>query len=397
MAIRVAVLFQRYGPYHWARLRGAVQHLDAVGVQVYQNDNTYAWEKASARDLPSVTVFPEAVAEDVSASNVWSSVSTVLSTLSPDAVAIHGWVLPSALAALDWCIASGTPAIVMSESTPHDFERTRWKEAIKQILVRSFQAGLVGGSLHVDYLSDLGIPPERVLTGYDAVDNDHFIHGSNSARENAHARRSTLDLPQDYFLASNRFIPKKNLPRLLKAYREYVNIRGKKAWHLVLLGDGPLWDEIVALCATLGIQEYVHMPGFKQYDALPSYYGLARAFVHASTTEQWGLVVNEALASGLPVLVSSRCGCALDLVVEGQNGYTFNPYHIDDMSTKLLKLDSPSSNLEKMGAAGRDRVKEWGPNRFGRGLARAAETALSVPSPSYAELRRLLLQIVMRT
>jgi 1,2-diacylglycerol 3-alpha-glucosyltransferase len=59
--------------------------------------------------------------------------------------------------------------------------------------------------------------------------------------------------------------------------------------------------------------------------------GLASAFIQASTTEQWGLVVNEAMASGLPVLVSERCGCAPDLVKNGVNGYTFDPYDIKEI------------------------------------------------------------------
>src|SRR5207244_4064698 len=103
----------------------------------------------------------------------------------------------------------------------------------------------------------------------------------------------------------------KNLPRLLEAFAGYRRLAGDAAWELVLLGDGPLRPELVALLKDLELDGHVLLPGFKQYDELPAYYGLAGAFIHASTTEQWGLVVNEAMASGLPVLVSDRCGCAL--------------------------------------------------------------------------------------
>lgn len=397
MSKKVAVLFQRYGPYHWARLKGATKYIDAVGVEMYRHDNTYAWENTLLEDVPSVTVFPESTADDVSVSNIWNSVSAALGTLSPDVVAVHGWSLPSALAALDWCLSSGTPSVVMSESTPHDFERVRWKEIIKQFLVKGFQAGLVGGGPHINYLCDLGMPSGQIFAGYDVVDNQHFIRGSDAARQDEDTKRSALSLPENYFLASNRFIPKKNLKRLLTAYRAYRDARGEDAWHLVLLGDGLLWDEVVSFRDTIGLQEYVHLPGFQQYDILPSYYGLARAFVHASTTEQWGLVVNEALASGLPVLVSERCGCAPNLVVEEQNGYVFDPYDTNAIAEKLLKLDSRSSDVAKMGTAGRKHVRKWGPDRFGQGLAKAVEAALSAPLPSYVGLRRFLVQVMMRT
>ena len=124
----------------------------------------------------------------------------------------------------------------------------------------------------------------------------------------------SLGLPERYFLASARFVPKKNLLRLLEAYAGYRRRAGADAWHLVLLGDGELRGDIERRSALPDLAGAVILPGFRQYDELPAYYGLARAFVHASTTEQWGLVVNEAMAAGLPVLVSDRCGCAPDLV-----------------------------------------------------------------------------------
>ena len=137
--------------------------------------------------------------------------------------------------------------------------------------------------------------------------------------------RTRFGLPQRFFLASNRFLPKKNLPGLLRAFAQYRTAAGADPWDLVLLGDGPLRPDVERLIADIGLAGAVHLPGFKQYPELPAYYGLAGAFVHASTSEQWGLVVNEAMAAGLPVLVSDRCGCAPDLVAEGINGFTFPP------------------------------------------------------------------------
>ena len=84
----------------------------------------------------------------------------------------------------------------------------------------------------------------------------------------------------------------------------------------------------------------MHLPGFKPYDELPVYYALANAFVHASTTEQWGLVVNEAIASGLPVIVSNRCGCAPELV--NGNGFTFDPTNEHELTARLLEMASLS-------------------------------------------------------
>src|SRR5206468_501416 len=101
-------------------------------------------------------------------------------------------------------------------------------------------------------------------------------------------------------------------------YARYRMAAGPGAWSLVVLGDGVLRGDLEQLRTELNLGDHVLFPGFKQYDELPAYYGLATAFIHASMVEPWGLVVNEAMAAGLPVLVSARCGCAWDLVEEGR-------------------------------------------------------------------------------
>src|SRR5207249_5035240 len=156
----------------------------------------------------------------------------------------------------------------------------------------------------------------------------------------------------NYFLASARFVEKKNLTSLIRAYAEYrdrlkgigVTDPGYKGapWDLVLLGDGPLRETLNAQLSTLNLHSHVHLPGFKQYDELPVYYALANAFVHASTTEQWGLVVNEAIASGLPVIVSERCGCVPELV-QG-NGFTFDPMDEHELASLLFRMATLSDD-----------------------------------------------------
>jgi glycosyltransferase involved in cell wall biosynthesis len=178
-------------------------------------------------------------------------------------------------------------------------------------------------------------------------------------------------------LASARFRPKKNLSGLLKAYAAYrERLSRDEGLDLVVLGDGPLREKIEATRTELELEGCVHFPGFKQYDDLPAYYGLAEFFVHASTTEQWGLVVNEAMAAGLPVLVSERCGCAQDLVADGQNGWTFDPENLSELADLLVRMACKSREEDKMGRASRRIIEKWGPSAFSQGLKNAAETAV---------------------
>src|SRR5436190_7671442 len=162
----------------------------------------------------------------------------------------------------------------MSESSRQDELRTWWKELIKRRIVGLYSAALVGGQRHVEYLVDLGMPRERVFTGYDVVDNDYFRRRAEEVRSQKSEVRKKCGLPENYFIASARFIEKKNLPRLIRAYAKYrptLEVESHKAevtapWDLVLLGDGPLKSDLRRLISDLRLTAHVHLPGFKQYD-----------------------------------------------------------------------------------------------------------------------------------
>jgi glycosyltransferase involved in cell wall biosynthesis len=266
-----------------------------------------------------------------------------------------------------------------------------------------YSAALVGGQRHVEYLVELEIPRERIFTGYDVVDNNYFYQKAQEVRNQGSEIRQKCVLPENYFLASGRFVEKKNLPKLIRAYAEYrrgweirsqkSEVRNNKApWDLVVLGDGPLKADLWRLISDLRLNEHVHLPGFKQYDELPVYYALANAFVHASTTEQWGLVVNEAIASGLPVIVSDRCGCAPELV--NGNGFTFDPTNENELTVRLSEMASLSDEERKQLGDNSFRIAaNFGPDRFGEGLERAACVAMAVPQKRFGVMDRALLLV----
>jgi glycosyltransferase involved in cell wall biosynthesis len=120
----------------------------------------------------------------------------------------------------------------------------------------------------------------------------------------------------------------------------------------------------------------VRLPGFKQYAQLPVYYGLAEAFVHASTSEPWGLVVNEAMAAGLAVLVSKQCGCAADLVRDGVNGFRFDPQNVEELAALMSRLWRSPQRCAAMGQASLRIISYWGLERFGQGFRQAAQMAV---------------------
>ena len=397
------------------------------GLEACARENTYAWDKVEgAAAFTRITLTDRESGGRHWKQELRRKMWRTLEDIKPQVVVVPGWASADALSALSWCAETHTPSVVMSESTAWDEPRGRWKEWIKSRLVKLNSTGLAGGAPHADYLVQLGLARERVFLGYDVVDNAFFLTGTDFIRNSQSEHRKLHDLPEKYFLASARFVEKKNLFRLIEAYARYRELakaktergkqkketnkhltpalfpdgaeRGRKSdiWNLVLLGDGPLKPGLQKLISGLGLEASVHLPGFKQYAELPAFYALAGAFVHASTTEQWGLVVNEAMASGLPVLVSNRCGCAADLVLPGVNGFQFDPGNVDELSQLLLKTSAGNFPLADFGAASRRIISAWGPERFAAGLSEAVAAALKNPRPRVGMVDRLLLRLLLR-
>jgi len=392
----VAVVFHHIGPYHHARLNAAAGRLSVTGIEW----SAKGYDSWGAADSPArykkISLFPEATEDDPEKPELRRAFYSALEQANPDVVTVNGWNNFGSMVAANCCMDRGIPMVVMSESARDDEPRTWWKESIKRRMVGVYSAALVGGQRHVDYLVELGMPRERIFTGYDVVDGDYFRQkpeeirsqtSSASAKPAADREvRKKYGLPQNYFLASARFIEKKNLPALISAYAEYRDrsqragvtdpgYKGGAPWDLVLLGDGPMWKTLNTQLTTLNLHAHVYLPGFKQYDELPIYYALASAFVHASMTEQWGLVVNEAIASGLPVIVSERCGCAPELVKD--NGFKFDPTNQDELAARLLQMATLSDDERRRLSDASYRIAaDFSSDRFAQGLEQAARIAI---------------------
>lgn len=393
----LTVLFHRFGPYHIARLRAAGAQGPLAGIELYAADRMYAWERIEgAEGFQRVTVFQSEITNRQTVKEIVRRIQLALTDIMPCVVAIPGWSSVEALAALDWCMTTGTPTVVMSDTTAWDDRRNFLKEAAKRRLLRLASAGLVGGEPHADYMVQLGMPRERIFLGYDVVDNAHFALGAKEARRLASVMRPQHGLPESYFITLARFIEEKNLVRLLHAFARYRRQAGASAWKLVLLGDGPDKAKLLNTIANLDLNDAVILTGFRQYQELPVYYGLAGALVHASTKDTWGLVVNEAMAARLPVIVSERCGCARDLVRPSVNGFTFNPYDVQHLADLMFFVTQEGCNRLAMGQASGDIISAWSLTTFSDNLWNAVRAALASPKHQWTLADRVLIWALMR-
>lgn len=384
--MRLAVCFTNFGPYHLARLRALATALRArgdglIGYEMAGAERRYPWLRSAAGEpFDWVSLFPDRELENLSTGDCRAAIFDALGRDRPDALGVVGYARPESSAMLTWARRHRRPAILLSESQEIDHPRVWWKEAIKRRRISGVAAGLVGGPGHADYLATLGLPRDRIAFGYNAVDNDHFARLAEAARSSVDGRAGLPERP--YFIAVSRFVPEKNLPRLVDAYARYRATTPAPPWDLVLCGDGPGAGEVDEAVDRSGFASSIHRPGFLQAEHLPRWLAYSSGFVHPSLMEPWGLVANEAAACGIPLLVSDRSGCAETLVPDpaGTSGRQFDPTSMAEIADAMGWLAAlPEADRRSMGGRAAGIVAEWGPDRFARGMLDALGFA-SVPA-----------------
>jgi 1,2-diacylglycerol 3-alpha-glucosyltransferase len=381
--MRLGICFTNFGPYHVARLRALAGRLRdeggrLVAYEVAGNEAKYPWRCPREEEpFEWVTLFPGSILEDLSGAACRRAITEALDRGQPDAVAIVGYARPESIAALRWAERHGRPTILMSESQAIDRPRVWWKESIKRARVRRFDAALVGGPSHRDYLVELGMPAGRIALGYNAV--DHEAHATRAEALRSSGTRPDGIPPGPYFLAVSRFVAEKDLPLLIRAFARYrLEAAPGSAWDLVLCGDGPERERIAQVIAESGVEAFIHRPGFLQEEELAPWFAFASAFVLPSRSEPWGLVVNEAAACGLPLIVSEAAGCAETLVPEpsGTTGWRFPAGEETALSKRLIEMAGlAAADRHAMGRRAREAAAPWGPARFAEGTMQALRWA----------------------
>ncbi|MEJ2598056.1 MAG: glycosyltransferase family 4 protein [Anaerolineales bacterium] len=316
-----------------------------------------------------------------SVNSLWSALNKTLTELQPDVIFIYGYSERIFRQAFFWAKARKIATVLVSDSNFFDKRRNSILEYIKKIIVSRFDAAFVAGTSASLYIQSLGIPLERIVQGFDAVDNSFFSARALENKGCISELRQKWNLPEDFFLFVGRFIKEKNLRSLFAAYQQYLerNHDESHLWKLVLCGSGPEEDLTNKYIQNLPnpVQDNISLYGMIKQPEIIDFYSCAACFILPSVSETWGLVVNEAMVCGLPVLVSENVGCALDLVMENYNGWCFDPYDIGKLANlmnHISKLDDPVRI--GMGLNGTKIISNWGLERFSEGVLESVEIAI---------------------
>ncbi|MGA8274462.1 MAG: glycosyltransferase family 4 protein, partial [Candidatus Sulfotelmatobacter sp.] len=274
-------------------------------------------------------------------------------------------------AAAYWARIHRVPLLLWSESTAFDLRgRYRVVEFMKMHFLRMCSGFVVPGTSSLNYLKDLGIEEQLIFTARNAVDTSLFSSLAEAARRDESQVRSRYALPQRYFLYVGRMVKEKGIFDLLDAYGQLEpDLRSKVG--LVFVGDGPDLRQLVQRAAkTPGT---IQFPGFVHREQLPEIYALADGSILPTHSDPWGLVVNEAMACNLPVIVTSVAGCALDLVTNDWNGFIVSPCNIGQLAAAMESLATDSGRRFEMGRRSRQRVDAYSPAAWAEGMVNAVQ------------------------
>jgi glycosyltransferase involved in cell wall biosynthesis len=302
-------------------------------------------------------------------------IEKLLDDLRPCAVLVIGYASRVMRSVAWWAKRNRVPCIMATDTTAREKTRYLPIELLKGWWCRYFyDALLLPGERSVTYYASLGYPEQRIWRGASVVDNEHFRTKTADFRRTDANNGSNLDPPPGYFLTVCRLVPEKGLPHLIDAYCRYRRQGGDK--DLVVVGDGPQRSELERQARANNLNT-IYFAGWTGYEDLPRYYARASVFMLPSLSEAWGLVVNEALASGLPVLVSRNCGCSPELCRRGLNGYDFDPNNPQELARLMLKMSSDRVNLEAMGEASGRIIDVYRPDLWAISVADMLEVVLS--------------------
>lgn len=281
-------------------------------------------------------------------------VARALRARTPDVAILTGWHSKMLVQAWWACVRLGVPRIIRGESNAMP-RRARWKRALHRGWLHGFDQFLAIGEANRNFYRQAGIPDARIHACRYFVDNQRFAAAADEWRARRAELRRHWSILEDAtcFLFCGKLIAKKHPLDLLTALQR-ASAAGAAA-HLLVVGDGELMAQARAMAERERLP--VTFAGFLNQTEIVRAYVAADCLVLPSDTgETWGLVVNEAMACGIPAIVSDQVGCGPDLISEGATGMIYPMGDVDALAQRLIELSGNPPRLHAMGVQARERV-----------------------------------------
>lgn len=296
-------------------------------------------------------------------------VRRALAAAAPNVILCGGYNYVASWQSLLWARARHIPFFLWSESNVQDQRRGQaLVEFLKSKFLRKCSGFVVPGRSALEYLRIHKVDEDSVFVAPNAVDNNFFAAAAAAARQDAVTWRRELVLPERYFLFVGRLVREKGVFELLSAYAK-LDESLRRQVGLVFAGDGAARAQLESQAASV-VPGMIRFAGFAQREQLAIYYALAEMVILPTYTDTWGLVVNEAMACGLPVIVSQIAGCAADLVKENWNGLLIAPRDVAALTSAMRSLADQPELRTTMGANSLQHIAHYAPQEWSAAVAR---------------------------
>lgn len=273
-----------------------------------------------------------------------------------EAALFFGWNYHSHLKAMRH-FKSRIPVLFRGDSTLLN-ERPGLRRTARRLFLRwvyrYVDTALYVGLNNKDYFRAHGLKEEQLVFAPHAIDNGRFSDKDGKYEEEAKRWKKELGIDErDQVLTFvGKFQDTKDPFLLLEAFKEF----GHPGWHLLYVGNGELESQ---LKEAVGSNKNIHFLPFQNQSRMPVVYRLGEVFCLPSKGETWGLAVNEAMACGRALLLSDRCGCTADLLVEGKNGFAFASGNKKDLVDKMRILMGSGQDIRSLGLFSARLIQSW--------------------------------------
>ena len=304
----------------------------------------------------------------------WDVVQRV-SEFKFDVLWVHGYNLLTNMFAIARQRAARRGLLFREEQTLLS-PRPPWKQLLKRVglpLLLGDARAVYIGTENRRWLKEFGFSDDRLFYSPYCVDNERLGRAAASAPRRV-LLRERFGIPDDgrvVFLSVSRLVPSKQPLSVLDAF---ARVRGTSPCSLLVVGTGQLEHKMRERVERDRIPD-VHFAGFLNQSQVAMAYLASDVFILFSDHEPWGLVVNEAMHFGLPVVASDRVGSAVDLVKERQTGYVVSHRDIDGLASRMLELLHEPALRSRLGEEGRRHVSDWNYDRAAIGIIEAARAA----------------------
>lgn len=300
----------------------AEKNIQFYAVELFGKGSPYAFDPYDNAEDWWSCLFPNNDFSELSKTDIAKSIFDKLNEINPDVIIGGSIVFFSGAIGLRWARQHKKKFVMFDDGKPSDIKRNKLVQFVKNTLIKQADA--------------LWLPSVDYDAEYPYVDKDTIIfHGFNCIDNDQFKFEDKKTVDHKTIICVARLVPIKNIDNLLYAWKLIEN--SESEYKLNIIGDGPLYEPLNKLASTLNLKSVAFLGSISNND-LPLHLYNADAFILASYSESWGLVVNEAMAAGLPVLLSDKINAGKALLQEDVNGYSFNPNNVNEMADKLSKF-----------------------------------------------------------